>query len=485
MNKNIKVIVIGLDGATLNLINPWAEEGALPNFKKFIKKGAFGNLKSTLPILSPPAWTSIVTGKNPGKHGIYEFWKWPNKEDPKLHLVTCKDRKSPAIWNILTEYGLKSIVINVPVTYPPEKINGIMVSGMLTPNIKSNFTYPKEIKNMLLERGYEIETNLQELSDNRLKTFWKICKTTQKRAEAAMFLIKNYPWSYFMLVFRELDIVQHYFWDKKKLILKYYKILDDIIGKFFDLIDLNTIIIIVSDHGFGPINKVVNINTWLNKLGILQINKTLYNESVLKRLLYIENKILKIFNKLNIRKFINLIPMNFKKRIPYSTSIENTINFSQTKAYCLSFNGQYLKINNENKLFKNNEFTNYLIHNLYELKDPENDIKIVERIIKKDNIYWGVYKNIAPDLLIKTLKGYAFSPTLGKNNIIEIPSKNDIIRYGDHEINGIFMAYGKGIINVKIKNAFVWDIIPTILNIMGLSTLNDMDGKILKEIFKT
>ncbi len=484
MKNNMKVMVIGLDGATLDLIKPWAEEGVLPNFKKFIENGAFGNLKSTLPILSPPAWTSIVTGKNPGKHGIYEFWKWPSKEDPTLHPVNSKHRKSPAIWNILSKYGVKSIVINVPVTYPPEEINGIIVSGMLTPSIKSDFTYPKEIKNMLLKRGYEIGSDIQELSVNRLKTFLKICQTTLKRAESAIFLIQNYPWSFFFVVFRELDSIQHYFWDEKDLILKYYKILDDIIGRFLNFIDKNTTMIIVSDHGFGPVNKAIYINVWLNNIGLLKRKELFRSKSSLKILFNIENKILEKLYKLGAGKIINLIPTSIIRKIPTSGNVKYTIDFSETKAYCLSFNGQYLKIDNDQIYFKNKEIIDYLIRNLYEIIDTETKVKIIKRIIRREKIYWGPYLNKAPDLLIEMIKGYAISPSLIHNKIFGSPLTGNLIRTGDHELNGIFMAYGPNIKNGLEIDAFVWDVTPTILQIMGFTATMDMDGKILKEIFQ-
>ena len=483
MEEIIKVIVIGLDGATFDLIKPWAEEGALPNFKKLIKKGTFGNLKSTLPILSPPAWTSIVTGKNPGKHGIYEFWKWPSKDDPQLHVVNSKYRKAPAIWNILTDYGVKSIVINVPVTYPPEKINGILVSGILTPSINSDFAYPKEIKNILLEKGYEIEADIQELSFNREKTFLNICKTTQKRAEAAIYLMRNYPWSFFFVVFNELDTIQHYFWDEKELILKYYKILDYIIGRFLNLIDKNTTTIIVSDHGFGPISKSIYINTWLNKISLLKLKETYLTESSLKKLFDIENKILKKLEKIGAKKIIYLIPKSIRKRIPTSGNIKQVIDFSVTKAYCLSFNGQYLKINKEDMPLKNKEIIDNLVIKLLELVDSETKVKIIKKIVQKGSIYWGPYLSDAPDLLIEMVKGYAFSTDVGKNQILGPPSTGNLIRSGDHQINGVFIAYGPRIKNGIEINAFVWDVTPTILQIMGFPATIDMDGRVLKEIF--
>ena len=143
MGKKERVIIIGLDGGTLNLMKPWMNEGKLPNFAKIKKKGICGKLRSTTPCYSAPAWVSISTGVQPGKHGIYDFFP---TDSLKKKIINSRYRKTPAIWNVLTEEGKKAIIVNVPGTYPPEKINGVMITGLLTPSEESEYTYPKEIK---------------------------------------------------------------------------------------------------------------------------------------------------------------------------------------------------------------------------------------------------------------------------------------------------------------------------------------------------
>jgi len=165
-----KVVLIGVDGATPDLIDKWVNEGKLPNFQKLRENGTWGKLKSTTPPFSAPAWTSIVTGCNPGKHGIYGFESTGTLEP---HLINSRHRKVPAIWSFLTSIGMKSIVVNVPGTYPPEKINGAMITGLLTPSRDSNFTYPKDIKERLTKGDlgeYELEQFwLEDFSRSRMK----------------------------------------------------------------------------------------------------------------------------------------------------------------------------------------------------------------------------------------------------------------------------------------------------------------------------
>ena len=143
-----KIVVIGVDGGDPELFNKWINEKKLPIFEKIKQNGVSGKLKSTTPPFSAPAWTSIVTGCNPGKHGIYGFETTGTLEP---HLINSRHRKMPAIWNYLTAINKTNIIINVPVTYPPENIRGVMITGLLTPSSDAMFTYPNEIKARLHE----------------------------------------------------------------------------------------------------------------------------------------------------------------------------------------------------------------------------------------------------------------------------------------------------------------------------------------------
>ncbi|MBU1940188.1 MAG: alkaline phosphatase family protein, partial [Candidatus Thermoplasmatota archaeon] len=165
-----RVILVGIDGATPQLLFKWIDEGVLPTFSRFRQQGSWGKLRSTLPPFSAPAWTSIVTGCNPGKHGIYGF---ESTGTLTPHLVNSRYRKVPAIWTYLTQAGLKNIIINVPGSYPPESINGFMITGLLTPSADSQFTYPADLKQRLTPTDlgqYDLEHFwLEDFSRARMK----------------------------------------------------------------------------------------------------------------------------------------------------------------------------------------------------------------------------------------------------------------------------------------------------------------------------
>ena len=153
-----KLLVIGLDGATMDLIEPWAREGKLPVLAGLLQHGSYGRMQSVLPVLSSAAWTSFMTGMNPGKHGFYDFVKRA-PDSYRLRPVHREQMRGQSLWKILSLVGRKVIVLNVPMTYPPEAVNGAMISGLGTPNYKT-FTYPAELTQELLNRGYSVNNQL-------------------------------------------------------------------------------------------------------------------------------------------------------------------------------------------------------------------------------------------------------------------------------------------------------------------------------------
>ncbi len=149
-SKPGKIIVIGLDGATFDLIKPWAEAGYLPTLNRILQSGAHGVMRSTVPPMTAPAWTTFATGSNPGQHRLYD-WIAREPDSYKFTPVTALDGKAPTIYTLLSEYGRSVVALNIPMTYPPVPVNGVMVSGMPTPSTKVTFTYPESAYQDILD----------------------------------------------------------------------------------------------------------------------------------------------------------------------------------------------------------------------------------------------------------------------------------------------------------------------------------------------
>lgn len=271
MESRPKVIVIGLDGATWDLIKPWADEGKLPTFKYLMENGAWGVLESTIPSMSPPAWATIVTGVKPDKHGVYDFYYI---ENGRLRVVSSKNIKSPKIWEILDEFGHRQIIMNVPLTFPPDKVNGVFISGMPTPSLESDFTYPPELKRELLSKNYEVETDPEEgVSIVRWNVLRKDIKGIRaivekynqeinNKMDILIELIERVEPSFVFIVLTSLDRLQHYIIDYPEEILKNYMEIDKFIRSILSL-NYFDYIIVISDHGFSSVKKIFYTNSFL------------------------------------------------------------------------------------------------------------------------------------------------------------------------------------------------------------------------------
>jgi len=500
-----KVVVIGIDGASPDLMDMWMNKGKLPNFQKIRENGVWGKLASTTPPFSAPAWTSIVTGCNPGKHGIYGF---ESTGTLAPHLINSRYRKAQAIWNFLTSIGLKSIVVNVPGTYPPEKIDGIMITGLLTPSKESNFTYPKNIKERLTREDlgdYELEQLwIEDFSRSRMtkhapdKLLNILLRQMESRAEVILNLMKNLDWDFTMVVFRGTDTAQHFLFDKKDLVLLCYKKVDNLVGKITDKYP-DVTFFIVSDHGFEKIEK------------IFYPDNVLYNEHFLTPIQDPYNSLISRFNSLFYRVFnwyLKILPSKIlreskliKKILFSKASKSKLIDFSKTKAFSMA-DGRGIQICRKDK-YENGivdpkdyeQVCKEIITLFKELKDPESGEHIIENIYRWDEIYDKDAEK-PPDLVFDMKKGNAALEwmrfpkkmremfQLKEQCIPYIFNDDPAGRLGDHAPYGVFFAYGK---NIKpgniIKEVSVEDVLPTVFATMGVSVPNSIDGKIHDEIF--
>ena len=493
-NLDRKVIIIGLDGATFDLILPWVDEGKLPNIEKLIKFGVNGELRSVIPTISAPAWTSFMTGKNPGKHGVLSFLVYSDNsyfEEGNPPVISSHLVKAKTLWEILSEEGKKVGVINVPVTYPPKKVNGFLISGFLTPPSAKVFTYPEElgseIKDYKIEIGHLRELpilgrNFQLEKIKKQKEAFEMLEeqyeVTEKRAATTLKLMEKWDTEFLMVVFRGTDSVQHQFWEEKDVLLGYWKKIDEIVGKILKKASENTNIFIMSDHGFGPApRKILFINTWLSELGMLRTKKGLTSRSFMN--LY---KIgMKFSTKLiGATKLYLILPKKLYRKVINKS--QGYIDWNETIAYGEDKGVRGINIINfegEEEYEKRRE---KIISSLKMLKDPETGEKVISEAYKKEEIYSGRFIGQISDIVIlpnpNYIIGQLFSDTIIKHF--------KPIRAGDHfaHPNGIFIAYGHDVKkDIKIANATIYDLAPTILHTFGVPIPKDMDGRVLVEIF--
>lgn len=277
-----RVFVIGLDSAPPELLyHEFIDD--LPNIRKLLEKSVHGAMKSCVPAITIPAWMVMATGKSPGELGLYGFRHRKGNSYRDIWIAHSLMVKEKAVWDYIAKDGKKSILVGVPPSYPPKKVNGHLISCFITPDSSVNYTYPSELKSEVEKVAGDYIFDVVFRKDERDEVVEKIWEMTEKRFEVIRYLIQEKEWDYFEFVEIGLDRIHHAFWkyfDKEhhlhepgyeNVIKDYYKLLDEEIGKTIKLLDEDTAIAIVSDHGIKRMKGCFAINQWLIEEGFLKI----------------------------------------------------------------------------------------------------------------------------------------------------------------------------------------------------------------------
>ncbi len=507
MNNKSRILIIGLDGATFDIIKPMVDSGKLPTFAKLMAEGGWGNLKSTILPVTPPAWTSFMTGKNPGKHGVFGFFT--NKTDSyETEFTTRLSIKAKTIWNYLD--GDKRVcLIDIPLTFPPQKINGYMISGMPVPSETSIFTYPPELHTELIREigDYMIDSKLMKMTGGSpIEALKHLYIYTEMRMSAVRyFLKKKGPFDFFMVVFRGTDFVEHAafkFLDKEyaeknpeenskygKTIFQFYEKIDSYLSEIQHLMGDDCTLIIMSDHGLGPLKKLFYINRWLKQEGFLKLKKYI---AIRKKGLKLKSKNIEaLLDRLGVSFMKSFLPeflrkLKFYYFLPYEKHPSCLINWQKTKAYAnLTWTDGVIKVNLRDREpdggvdeIDYERVCTELIEKLKNIVDPDTGRKVMEAVYRRDEIYSGPYVKDAPDVIALTRDiNYAYRVTIYGDELFETPV--DPVP-ATHRMNGIFMIKGPNInegVNLPLND--IVDIAPTILYLMGYKIPEEMDGKVI------
>ena len=451
----MKVLVTGFDGASPTLVEKWLKQ--LPTFHRLKKEGLFGLSVPPIPAQTPVAWTTFMTGKNPGKHGIFSFaMRKPGTYDREI--IQPQTNRAKTLWNILSEEGKKVGVINVPMS-DINGIRGFIIPGFVSLN--EGIPYPNRVKDKIkrelginrLVGDVEIET-LNKVKSEPDLFFKRVNQITDQTAQVSHHLFKEEDWDFFMTVFMGTDRIQHFFWNCvdeshpkfektrfTEFVQKYYIKMDKVIGDFIQSADKDTTIIVISDHGFCPVRSEVIVNNYLQELGFLKV----------------KNGKIDLPNSEAISYGYGDIWLNMKGREPHGL-INPGEEYEATR--------------------------NQIIHQLKKVRidgdKPWKDIK------KREEIYSGNYVENAPDLLIVFNEGWqaARRPEITERNKQKRYVNDDPRWSGGHDgthdpadVPGIIGVYGRGIQRERKLQVHLWDVAPTILNVMDVSVPADMDGK--------
>lgn len=278
-------MVIGLDcGEPSLMFERWRDD--LPTFRSLMDRGAYGLLTSAIPCITVPAWSSMLSSKDPGVLGIYGFRNRADYSYENMSIANGTAVKEKRVWDYLSEADKKSIVVGVPQTYPIKPVNGYMISSFLTPSIQKQYTHPHEfryeIERILNGRDYEVDVR-DFRTENKDDLLRQIYEMTEKRFKVMNYMIREKPWDFFMFVEMGVDRIHHGFWKYhdpqhflyepgnkfENSIKEYYQYIDREVAGLLEAVDDNTVVLVVSDHGAKRMDGGLCLNQWLHQEGYL------------------------------------------------------------------------------------------------------------------------------------------------------------------------------------------------------------------------
>ena len=278
MNHATKVAVLGLDGVPFSLLQDFFAKGIMPRLAETAKSGTFLRMETSLPCISSVAWTSFMTGKNPGDHGIFGFTDvWPDKL--ALRLPSFDDIRSTVIWNALP--GKTSVVVNLPFTYPARPLNGILISGFVAPLFERS-VYPQSMIAWLKSRNYRIDVDAVKGRQDRRFLVRDLFETLKIHSEVMLTLMERENWDLFIGVITGTDRLHHFFFDAAqdpshplhKDFIDYYRMIDSFFSRFVERCGKSARLIVLSDHGFTRLKTQVYLNHILKTMGYISFVKS-------------------------------------------------------------------------------------------------------------------------------------------------------------------------------------------------------------------
>lgn len=457
-----KVFLLGIDGAPPQLVlEEWLEY--LPNLKGMLHHSVYGRMSSTVPPSTIVAWNSMLTGKDPSFFDVYSYTF--KDEENKTQLTSSKNVKEARLWKRLEKDGKCSIVLNVPLTYPVEKLNGIMISDFLTPEFNDQSVYPLKLKNEIKEKYgkdyiFDVGVGLAGYKNYDTENMiQKVYEMTEMQLGVAMDFLKKEKWDFFMAVLIGSDRMQHTMWrlfDKthrrypgknqyQTAIRDYYVYLDKKIGEIKKMLDDDTYFIIASDHGFDKMEGRINLNDWLIKEGYLALTK----------------------------KPKSLQKLDFNK-----------VDWAKTKAYSIGAYFGRIYFNRKTRDQVNgileeedvHALQQELIQKLSKLKNDRGE-EMDNQFYLPQEVYTGPYLKESPDLYI-----YFDNLRWGVNNDIgnEGFFSQETTKGSDdagHAPVGLFILHHPSLSKRQLDAIDIIDVLPTVYKLYGLKKPEDLKGK--------
>ena len=487
-------VVIGLDGSAWQLLDPLIEDGTMPRLGELRSRGASGILKSTIPPVTPPAWTSAVTGVNPGRHGIYGFHRG-NAQHEHPEMMHAGHVRSTTLWEMANAQGVKTGIFNLPLTYPPQKLDGWMVSGFLTPGIGERlrgFGYPDEVENDILtwQPDYVIEIKANQEQDYKDDALAKrALNAVRQRLDVLRNLLEKHPPDLVFAVLETPDRLQHLYYrymDPKEepyhsdaarairpAVNECFKVMDDIIGLLTDYAGDRGGVIVCSDHGFTAWEASVHTNRLLEEWGYLKLKTSgrLMRSGIGGRAVHLARRVL---------------PVRIRRAARHRAGA--AIDWDKTKAFATVYYQQGFFVNLRGRephgIVDESDYERLrseITERFTTLRGPDGDAA-VDRVWLSEDAFQGDAVEGAPDAMFE-VRDSRWQLDDELHHAEPVTDHRDLPR-GGHHPDGIVVVAGPGVKAGATIGGSIMDVTPTLLDQAGLKVPEGLDGSVLTSAFE-
>jgi predicted AlkP superfamily phosphohydrolase/phosphomutase len=503
MLNETKTLLVGLDGIGFDILETMRADGRIPNIARLMDEGASGVLRSTYPPITGTAWCSFMTGRNPGKHGVYAFMR-RTRGSYLWEPCSYSSIRMKTMWEDLCAAGKRVGVVNMPMTFPPKISNGVMIAGMNAPSERAQISDPPELKGRLNEMagGYRLDVSWADyLGEGGTKEglLDALIGLTEQRTRVCRELIGDGAFDVFAVVYVAMDRVQHTLWEYlgvegpkpedeegwriSNLCGQVYAAVDEGVGQLVGAFGEGADVILMSDHGFGPLTGWADVNEVLAHHGLLA-EKT--RNSVREGMVRIAHKL--GISPHTVRRVAKSLGLGraAEKAIESAGGSIGRYDMPRTKAYCYMHNDLHVNLaaRDPQGVVEPEEYDavrQQVIDVLLNLRDERTGEPLVMEVSRREDIYSGEMTDLMPDMVITQHKpGHMLS------GMVYRPSDDAITRrdlhHGVHTMDGVYIACGPNFRSkAKADDARIIDVCPTILAAHGVPLSTDIDGRPLLE----
>lgn len=476
MMSNPRTIVFGLDGAHFELIEPWLQDEQLPNINRVISSGVTADLQSILPPVTSPNWKAYLTGKNPGKIGIY-WWENIDTDEERVYYPSERKNTNIEFWELIAEKQQAGI-IGTPTTYPPKSVDGFVVAGA-PDGENSEYAYPSDIEAQLSDRFDYRVTKSHRLNVDRESAVEEILDLIDQRFKAAEHLLSEYDADFFQVTTFYLNSLHHFLWNSEHT-LAGWQIIDNHLGNY---LDRGYNIVLMSDHGSTRIETTFNVNSWLESEGYITLDNT--TSDLLHRFGITTDRLIALASAVGIQDvaerstpewILNYIPDDSGELTRESKT--DNVDWEATTVIASGQGPVYLTANPSEPNYE--QLRTEIKQKLESLTDPAGR-HIANTVYHGEEIYDGAHIDEAPDLVIDQRSGVHITGGIGRNNVFTNPTEDGWL--AENKQSGLFAATGPDFSTGKIEDLSILDLAPSFLHLHDCAVPQDMDGEVKQSIF--